>query len=57
MNQKAVKRYRRETKRYLASAHKEMFLQVFEHGFWKRVEIAIVLIFRIGYETKSIHAK
>lgn len=60
MNQKAVKRYRREIKRYLNSAYKDMFLKVFEKGFWKRLEIAIVLIFRIGYEPKKkiegIHA-
>jgi hypothetical protein len=50
VNQKAVKRYRREVKRYLASAHKEMFLEVFKHPWYRRIKVAFILIFKIGYK-------
>jgi hypothetical protein len=52
MNEKVVKRYRRETKRYLAEHHKELFIQLLKHKLWMRIKIAYTIIFRIGLEEK-----
>jgi hypothetical protein len=53
MNGRIVKRYRRETRRYLAEHHRELFVQLLKHKLWMRIKIAYTIIFRIGLETNQ----
>jgi hypothetical protein len=57
VNQKAVKRIRRETKRFLSEHHREMFLTLFKKDLYTRVKVAIVLIFKIGYAEAEANVK